>query len=143
MKALLAPALLAMAAISEGQAAPAEGIVVRFSSGSTPVEVTIDQESPAARDFLSMLPLTVKLEEFAGREKIAYLPRKLRLCGSKGSLPQDGDLIYYAPWGNIGFYYNAAGIACSDQVIHLGTYLATKDQLKRLEHRPVTVEIIR
>lgn len=88
MKALLAPALLAMAAIPEGQAAPAEGIVVRFSSGSTPVEVTIDQESPAARDFLSMLPLTVKLEEFAGREKIAYLPRKLRLGGSKGSLPQ-------------------------------------------------------
>ena len=126
-----------------GPAGQVVGTVVRFTAGSTSVEVTIDQDNPAVRDFLSMLPLSMKLEEFAGREKIGYLPRKLKLSGSRGSDPEDGDLIYYVPWGNIGFYYNTAGIGYSDQTIHLGTYKASLDQLKQLEGRPVTVEVAR
>ena len=93
-----------------GGAGQVVGTVVRFSAGSTSVEVTIDQDHPAVRDVLSMLPLTLTLEEFAGREKIGYLPRRLAHSGSPGSDPEDGDLIYYVPWGNIGFYYTTAGI---------------------------------
>jgi hypothetical protein len=119
------------------------GTVVRFSAGSTSVEVTIDEDNPAVRDFLSMLPLTLTLEEFAGREKIAYLPRDLEHAGSPGSDPEDGDLIYYIPWGNLGFYYNTAGIGYSDQTIHLGTYEATQEQLEGLEGQSVTAEIVR
>ena len=104
--------------------------------------MTIGQDNPAVRDFLSMLPLTLRLEEFAGREKISYLPRGLSHSGSPGSDPEDGDLIYYVPWGNFGFYYNTAGIGYSAQTIHLGTYNATLDQLERLEGRDVRVEII-
>ena len=119
------------------------GTVVRFSARSTSVEVTIDEDNPAVRDFLSMLPLTLTLEEFAGREKIAYLPRELAHAGSPGSDPEDGDLIYYVPWGNIGFYYNTAGIGYSDQTIHLGTYDASLDQLEPLEGQNVIVEVVR
>lgn len=57
-----------------------------------------------------MLPLTMTLEEYAGREKIGYFARKLATEGSLGSDPEDGHLIYFVPWGNLGFYYNAAGI---------------------------------
>ena len=90
------------------------GTVVRFTSDRTSIDVTIGEDSPAVRDFLSMLPLQVPFEELAGREKIAYLPRELNVAGSPGSDPEDGDLIYYTPWGNLGFYYNAAGIGYSD-----------------------------
>src|SRR6266511_3070188 len=117
------------------------GSVVRFSSTRTSVDVTIGQDNPAVRDFLSMLPLTLTVEEFTGREKISYLPRKLRHRGSPGSDPKNGDLIYFVPWGNLGFYYNAEGIGYSDATIHLGTYRAPLDQLEPLEGR-VTVEII-
>ncbi|MEU5724764.1 cyclophilin-like fold protein [Micromonospora sp. NPDC047738] len=79
------------------------GTIVRFTVGSESVDVTIGADSPATRDFLSMLPLTLTLEEFNGREKIADLPRALRYEGSPGSDPKDGDLIYFIPWGNIGF----------------------------------------
>ena len=127
----------------DGSADEVVGTVVRFTAGSTSVEVTIDQDNPAVRDFLSMLPLTLTLEEFAGREKIAYLPRELAHTGSPGSDPEDGDLIYYVPWGNIGFYYNTAGIGYSDQTIHLGTYDASLDQLEQLEGQGVIVEIVR
>ena len=119
------------------------GAVVRFSAGSTSVEVTIAEDNPAVRDFLSMLPLTLTLEEFAGREKIATLPRELAHAGSPGSDPEDGDLIYYVPWGNIGFYYNTAGIGYSDQTIHLGTYDASLDQFEQLEGQHVIVEVVR
>ncbi len=127
---------------TRGRAGQVVGTVVRFSAGSTSVEVTIDQDNPAVRDLLSMLPLTLKLEEYNGREKIGYLPRKLKLNGSPGSDPEDGDLIYFVPWGNIGFYYNTAGIGYSDLTIHLGVYKATLEQLNRLEGRPVTIEIV-
>jgi hypothetical protein len=141
----LAPSTLPAASteISARDVEQVVGTVVRFSAGSTSVEVTIGEDNPAVRDFLSMLPLALTLEEFNGREKITYLPRKLAYAGSPGSDPEDGDLIYYVPWGNLGFYYNTAGIDYSDQTIHLGTYDASLDQLGQLEGQDVTVEVIR
>ena len=65
------------------------GTIVRFSSSTTSVDVTIGEDNPAVRDFLSMLPLTITLEEFAGREKIGYPPRELRHGGSPGSDPEN------------------------------------------------------
>lgn len=113
--------------------------VVRFTSGQTSIDVTITPDNPTAKDFLSMLPLTVPVEEFAGREKLADLPRELATGGSPGSDPVDGDLIYFKPWGNLGFYYNTAGIGYSEQTIHLGTYDATAEELKLLEGSDITI----
>lgn len=135
-------ATVASPATPDGSASHVVGTVVRFTAGSMSVDVTIDQDNPAFRDFLSMLPLTLTLKEFAGREKIGYLPRKLKYSGSPGSKPVDGDFIYYVPWGNIVFYYNAAGIGYSDETIHLGTYKASPEQLERLEDRSVKVEAV-
>lgn len=122
---------------------PAEKVLVRFTSGETAVDVSIAADNPTARDFLSLLPLTIPVEEFAGKEKLGALPRDLVTEGSPGSDPEDGDLIYFIPWGNLGFYYNAAGIGYSDQTIHLGTYNATAAQLAQLEGGAITVDIVR
>ncbi|WP_084963395.1 cyclophilin-like fold protein [Thermoactinospora rubra] len=105
------------------------------------MDVVLGADNATTRDFLSMLPLTLTLEEFSGREKIGYLPRRLDTTGSPGSDPEDGDLIYFVPWGNIGFYYNSAGIGHSAQVIHLGTYRASTEQLDRLQGGYVTVAL--
>nr|WP_276313784.1 cyclophilin-like fold protein [Antribacter gilvus] len=91
---------------------------------------------------MSMLPLQVPFEEFAGREKIAYLPRELDYAGSPGSDPENRDLIYFTSWGNLGFYYNADGIGYSDATPHLGTYDATEEELSLLEGGDVTIEIV-
>ncbi|WP_411733109.1 cyclophilin-like fold protein [Paeniglutamicibacter sp.] len=133
----------ASAAESTVPDAPATQLpLVRFTSGGTSVDVTIKPDNPTARDFLSMLPLTVPVEEFAGREKLADLPRELVTEGSPGSDPVDGDLIYFKPWGNLGFYYNTSGIGYSEQTIHLGTYDATAEQLELLEGNNITVELV-
>lgn len=122
--------------------APVEGTVVRFTGGGTSVDVTIGADTPTTRDFLSLLPLTMELEELNGREKIGYPPRELDVDGTPGSDPEDGDLIYFTPWGNIGFYYDADGIEHSDQTLHLGTYEAGSDQLDRLASGEVSIEVV-
>lgn len=119
-----------------------EGTVVRFTAGDASADVTIGADSPATRDFLSMLPMTLELEEFNGREKIGDLPRELHWQGSPGSAPEDGDLIYYVPWGNLGFCYDACGIGYSDQTIHLGTYDAGEADLARFEGQETRVEVV-
>lgn len=117
------------------------GTIVRFTSDDALVDVTITSDNPTTRDFLSMLPLTLALEEFDGREKISYLPRELETSGSPGSDAANGDLIYFVPWGNLGFFYNAPG-GYSDDVIQIGTFSATRAQLTALEGDDVTVEAI-
>jgi hypothetical protein len=76
-------------------------------------------DNPSARDFASMLPLELTIDDYSTNEKIAYLPRKLT---EEGSGPFDnqrpGDLGYYAPWGNLAFFY--AGYRYSSGLIRLG-----------------------
>ncbi len=69
-------------------------------------------DSKTTQDFISLLPLTLTLEDYAGTEKISYLPRKLSTEGAPaGSDPSVGDIAYYAPWGNLAIFYRDAGYA--------------------------------
>ncbi|GAA3778281.1 hypothetical protein GCM10022225_77750 [Plantactinospora mayteni] len=88
-----------------------------------------------------MLPLTLEFEDFAGKEKISHLPRKLATDGSTGSAPANGDLIYYVPWGNLGFFYNSDE-TYSDQVIMIGTIETGHERLNDLATGPVSVELV-
>jgi hypothetical protein len=63
-------------------------------------------DNPTARDFIALLPLTLKLEDYAGTEKISQIPRKLSLKDApSGADPSAGDITYYAPWGNLAIFY--------------------------------------
>jgi hypothetical protein len=135
-------ATVTSATTATGPAADADVVVIRFTSGATTIDVTVINDNATTRDLLSMLPLTLRFEEFNGREKVCYLPRPLDTTNAPGADPEDGDLIYYAPWGNLGFYYNAAGIGFDDDVTHIGTYHATPDQLTLLEGSDVSVDVV-
>lgn len=70
------------------------------------------EDSAIARDFASLLPLTLDLEDYAATEKIAQLPRKLSMAGAPaGMTPTIGDITYYAPWGNLAVFYKGFGHA--------------------------------
>lgn len=84
---------------------------IRFVFDDRTVEATLD-DTPSTRDFVSQLPLTFDLEDYASTEKIAYLPRKLTTEGApKGSSSSAGDIAYYAPWGNLVIFYKSFGYA--------------------------------
>ena len=65
------------------------GAVVRFTGGDASVDVTIGEDNPTVRDFLSAAARHHRVEEFNGREKMAYFSRKLATEGSPGSDPKD------------------------------------------------------
>lgn len=76
-------------------------------------------DNPSARDFASILPLDLSIEDYSTNEKIAYLPRKLTEDGSGPfANEQPGDLCYYAPWGNLAFFH--ASYHYSRGLIRLG-----------------------
>lgn len=78
------------------------------------------QDNPTTRDFLTLLPLTATLEDYAGTEKIAQLTRRLSTQDAPaGSDPSVGDFAYYSPWGNLAMYYRDFGY--SDGLVILGS----------------------
>ena len=69
-------------------------------------------DSATTRDFISLLPLTLTLKDYAGTEKISDLPKRLSTEGTpSGSNPSVGDITYYAPWGNLAIFYRDFGYA--------------------------------
>jgi hypothetical protein len=86
-------------------------VQIRVTINGTAFTGTVS-DNPTAKDFLSLLPLTVTLEDYAATEKIAYLARKLATANSPaGSKPAAGDIAYYAPWGNMAIFYKGAAYA--------------------------------
>lgn len=95
-------------------------------------------DSDAARDFASLLPLAVTLEDYASTEKIATLPRKLSTTGAPaGSDPQVGDIAYYAPWGNLALYYRDFGYSAG--LVKLGRVEGGVEALRRANGRATIV----
>lgn len=84
---------------------------IRLTFNGRSMTATLD-DSPTARDFISLLPLTLTFEDYAKTEKIAYLPRKLSEEGAPAGMdPSIGDITYYAPWGNLALFYRDFGYA--------------------------------
>ena len=66
---------------------------------------TLD-DTPAARDLLAQLPLTIDMVDHGGVEKTGPLPQPLSLVGQPaGADPDVGDLGYYAPGNDLVLYY--------------------------------------
>ncbi|HSO35904.1 MAG TPA: cyclophilin-like fold protein [Labilithrix sp.] len=79
---------------------------------------TLD-DNAATRDFVSLLPLSLTLRDYAGTEKVSDLPRRLSTSGTPpGVDPERGDLAYYAPWGNLAIFYRDFGY--SSGLVKLG-----------------------
>ena len=84
---------------------------IRITLQDTVITATLT-DSQTSRDFVSLLPLTLTFEDYAGTEKISYLPRKLSTEDApSGSDPSVGDITYYAPWGNLAIFYRDFGYA--------------------------------
>lgn len=82
---------------------------IKITVGETVLSATLNN-STTSRDFISLLPLTLTLEDYAGTEKISDLPKKLSTEDTpSGSDPSVGDITYYVPWGNLAIFYRDFG----------------------------------
>jgi len=91
---------------------------VKIIVGDSILSATLEN-NPTTRDFISLLPLDLKLDDYTGTEKISYLPKKLSTEDApSGFDPSVGDITYYTPWGNLAIFYKDFGYA--DGLIYLG-----------------------
>lgn len=88
-----------------------------------------------------MLPLDLKISDYATNEKIAYLPRKLTEDGS-GRFGNEaiGDLCYYAPRGNLALFHGS--YRWSRGLIRLGCLDQEAEPLLVRGEYPLRVEIL-
>lgn len=110
------------------------------------IEIAVDGEqaiavlydTPAARDFAALLPLSLTLDDYAGIERISTLPRPLSTADApEGMTPKAGDITFYVPWGNLAIF--ASGRSFARSLIPLGHVETGLAALQR--HGPLHVQI--
>ncbi len=79
-------------------------IAVRFDGGTVVYQLN---DSTAAEDLLSQLPLTVEVEDYSTNEKIFYPPEALDTADAPLAEGGAGMLAYYAPWGDVVLFYDS------------------------------------
>jgi hypothetical protein len=78
---------------------------IRIEVEGIPITANLE-DNETARDFASLLPLTLALRDHAETEKIGDLPRRLSTDGAPaGPAASAGDISYYAPWGNLALFH--------------------------------------
>lgn len=98
--------LLAYATASEKQTAMK--ISVKVNGKTTVFELN---NSTAAKDLYTQLPLTIKVEDYSDNEKIFYPPEKLKTTDTPKADARAGTLAYYGPWGDVVMFYKDFGSA--------------------------------
>jgi hypothetical protein len=117
-----------------------EGMKIRMNVEGEVVTATLD-DNAASRDFVSLLPLTLTLKDYAETEKVSDLPKRLSTEGAPpGADPSVGDIAYYAPWGNLAIYYRDFGY--SNGLVRLGKIDSGAEALNRPGPLRVTIEIV-
>src|SRR5437762_1675356 len=66
-------------------------------------------DSETTRDFVSLLPLTLMLNDLFGREKFGHLPRAISQGGKRTRTYEVGDVIYWSPGPDVAMFYRQDG----------------------------------
>lgn len=66
-------------------------------------------DSETTHDFISLLPLTLEMNDLLGREKFGHLPRAISEGGKRARTYHVGDVIYWSPGPDVAIYYRHDG----------------------------------
>jgi hypothetical protein len=87
----------------------AKTMKIRMDVNGTRMTATLD-DNETPKDFLSLLPLTLTVEDYNGTEKIGNLAKMVSMKGAPDGVdPSVGDIASYAPWGNLAIFYKDFG----------------------------------
>jgi hypothetical protein len=113
-------------------------VKIRIRIDGTTITATLENNA-TARDFASLLPLTLTLNDHASTEKVSDLPRRLSTKGAPAGVdPSVGDIAYYAPWGNLAIYYEDFGYSAG--LVKLATIDSGVEAFRRPDAFQVVIE---
>jgi hypothetical protein len=105
----------------------------------TTVKAVLD-ENPTSRDFVAMLPMTLPFEDFAGREKISRLSKRLSTDGQTTAYEANvWDITYYIPWGNIAIFYK--DYEPSQDLIKIGRVVSGQEAMTKSHSFSARIEL--
>ena len=121
--------------------APApRGTPIRITFGDTELTARLD-DNATARDLAAQLPLTLTFRDHNDVEKTAPLPSELSIEGApEGHDPVAGDIGYWAPDGDLVFYYDNDA-PFFDGIVRIGEFDGDMDAIEsQSEDFSVTIE---
>lgn len=99
------------------------------------------EDNPTSRAFAARLPLTLTLSDHAATEKIGDVPGRLDVTGApRGYAPRQGDIAYYAPWGNLALFHK--DFRYSEGLIKLGRFESGVEILRAAGPVRATIELV-
>ncbi|MET8981737.1 cyclophilin-like fold protein [Streptomyces sp. NPDC004539] len=116
---------------------------IRLTAGETVLTATLD-DNATARDFASLLPLTLQMNDLFKREKYGHLPRSLAAGGTPRFSYEIGNIVYWSPGPDIAVFYAHDGESIPEpgQII-LGEIDSGADALKKYDGAvDVTIEAV-
>lgn len=126
---------------TETSAKRTDSMKIRLKVEDKVITATLN-DSKTTQDFISLLPLTLTLEDYVGTEKISNLPKRLSTEGvPSGSDPSIGNIAYYAPWGNLAIFYRDSGYASG--LVLLGKIDSGIEAFNAPGSVKVTIELVR
>ncbi len=87
-------------------------------------------ESQASKELYAQLPLSIAVEDYGGKEKIFYPPKKLGTSGTPSANAQAGTIAYYAPWGDVVMFYKKFGSASG--LYELGEAVSGSENIQKM-----------
>ncbi len=116
---------------------------IRVRVGDKTLTATLNR-SKASRDFASLLPLTLTMNDLFRREKFAHLPRAISENGERSHSFEVGDVAYWPPSSDVAVFYRQDGQAIPDPgIIHLGRIDSGIEAFDVPGSMRVTFELIR
>ncbi len=107
-----------------------EGTPIRITFGDTELTARL-HDNATARDLAAQLPLTLTFRDHNNVEKTAPLPRELSLEGApEGHDPAAGDIGYWAPDGDLVFYYDSDA-PFFNGIVRIGEFDGEMDAIER------------
>jgi hypothetical protein len=121
------------------RASSVSGAQTASASDVTPIRITLGDtqltgrlhDNATARDLATQLPLTLTFRDHNEVEKTAPLPRELSVEGAPGGHdPAAGDIGYWAPDGDLVFYYDDAAPLFRG-IVRIGEFDGEMDAIER------------
>ncbi len=133
---------IAILATVIANAAQANTMKIRLTVNDKAVTATLI-DSETTRDFISLLPLTLTMNDLFGREKFGHLPRAISEGGRRTRTYEAGDVIYWSPASDVAIFYRHDGQSIpSPGIIVMGKIDSGVEALNVPGSVKVTIELV-
>ncbi|CVI67547.1 hypothetical protein NDGK_00906 [Clostridiales bacterium CHKCI001] len=105
--------------------------IMKISIKSSDYEIIYElNNSQAAKDLYSQLPLALSVEDFSTNEKIFYPPNELDTSNTPTAEGYNGSLCYYSPWGDVVMFYDH--FSQNSSLYELGQVVSGENDIENL-----------